>query len=189
MLPDIEEIQTRRKLLNITQKQLALLAGVSQGEIAKIETKRIDPSYSTLKKIVEKIEQLEKSKTTMGRAKNIHNTKIIHVETSDTILKASQLMNKYGYSQLPVYERNIPVGSISEDVINTYISKGEKLSTLSTMEVKDLMTTEFPIISEDSSLEQVTFLLRHSAAVLTTRKGKIVGIITKADLLKLIQKT
>lgn len=189
MLPEIEEIQTRRKLLKITQKQLAILAGVSQGEIAKIETKRIDPSYGTLKKIIEKIEQLEQNKTTIGSGKDIHNTKVIHVETSDTIQKASQLMNKYGYSQLPVYEGNIPVGSISEDVLNTYISKGEKLAKLSTMEVKDLMATEFPTIPEDSSLEQVTFLLRHSSAVLTTRKGKIVGIITKADLLKLIQKS
>ena len=51
----------------------------------------------------------------IGKAKDIHNTKIIGIQKSGTIIEASHLMNKHGYSQLIVYEDNIITGSISEE--------------------------------------------------------------------------
>jgi predicted transcriptional regulator len=59
-------------------------------------------------------------------------------------------------------------------------------STLPNIQVKYIMSAEFPQIEETTPLEPVTYLLQYSPAVLTTRKGKVVGIITKADLFKLI---
>jgi len=45
----------------------------------------------------------------------------------------------------------------------------------------------FPQVDENSSYELIIDLLKYTQAVLTTRKGKIVGIITKANLRKLIK--
>jgi len=41
MLPPIEEIAKKRRILGLTQKQLAKLAGVSQSLIAKLESQKI----------------------------------------------------------------------------------------------------------------------------------------------------
>lgn len=57
MLPSLDEIAKRRKLLGLTQKQLAKIAGVSQSFIAKIESGKIDPSYSKAKAIFDTLEK------------------------------------------------------------------------------------------------------------------------------------
>ncbi|MCK4496763.1 MAG: helix-turn-helix domain-containing protein, partial [Candidatus Aenigmarchaeota archaeon] len=49
MLPEIKSIKNRRKLLGLTQKDLAKQAGVSQSFIAKMESGRINPSYNHVK--------------------------------------------------------------------------------------------------------------------------------------------
>jgi len=187
MFPNLEEIQKRRKLLNITQKKLAVLSGVSQSMIAKIESKKkkIKPSYENVTSIFNALDKAEEKNTSKRKAKDIHTTNIVSVKKSDIIIKASQLMAKHGYSQLPVYEDDTIGGSISENNITKYISKGENLVKLPNIQVKDLMSAEFPQIEETSPLEPVTYLLQYYPAVLTTRKGKIVGMITKADLFKL----
>ena len=189
MLPKLEEIQRRRKLLDITQKKLAVLSKVSQSTIAKIESKKkkIKPSYESVKSIFKALDKAEERNPSKRKANDIHNTsKIIGIKKSDTIIKASQIMIKHEYSQLPVYEGDIIVGSISEDDINKYISKGESLISLPNIQVKDIMSAEFPQIEETTPLEAVKYLLRYHPAVLTTKKGKVVGIITNEDLLKQI---
>jgi len=189
MLPKLEEIQRRRKLLDITQKKLAVLSGVSQSTVAKIESKKkkIKPSYESVKSIFKALDKAEERNPSKRKAKDIHNTsKIIGIKKSDTIIKASQIMIKHEYSQLPVYEGDIIVGSISEDDINKYISRGESLSSIPNIQVKDIMSAEFPKIEERTSIVYVAHLLQCSPAVLTTRKGRVVGIITKTDLFKLI---
>ncbi|MBU4502216.1 MAG: helix-turn-helix domain-containing protein, partial [Nanoarchaeota archaeon] len=47
----LEEIKIRRNKIGLTQTQLARLAGVSQSLIAKIESKKIDPTFSKTKSI------------------------------------------------------------------------------------------------------------------------------------------
>ena len=152
MLPNLEEIQRRRKLLKLTQKKLALLSGVSQSLIAKIETNRIDPSYKNVKKIFTTLDLEEEKNISIGKAKDIHNTKIIGIQKSGTVIEASHLMNKHGYSQLIVYEGDIITGSISEENITNFISKEENLESLQNIKVKDIMSSEFPQIEETNPL-------------------------------------
>ncbi|MDH5420035.1 MAG: helix-turn-helix domain-containing protein, partial [Candidatus Bathyarchaeota archaeon] len=59
MLPSLEEVAKKRRILGLTQKQLAKLAGVSQSLIAKLESRKIDPSYTKVKAIFDVIERLE----------------------------------------------------------------------------------------------------------------------------------
>jgi len=185
---EIKEIKKRRKLLELNQKQLAVLAGVSQSLIAKIESDKIrHPSYDNVKKIFDALDQ-ENGKITK-KAKDIHNTTIDFANTSDTITKVAQIMNKHGYSQLPIHdERNEIVGSISEEAIRNYMAKGDKPKELPKMQAGDLMTAAFPQIDENYPVDTILSLLRYSQAILTTRKGKVAGIITKSDLFKLLPK-
>lgn len=50
--------------------------------------------------------------------------------------------------------------------------------------VEDIMDDVFLVVNKGILLKVIMSLLQFSAAVLVTEKGKIKGIITKADLLK-----
>ena len=50
-----KDIKTRRKMLNITQRTLAELAGVSINTLTKIERGEANPSYEVLEKILDTI--------------------------------------------------------------------------------------------------------------------------------------
>ena len=50
----------------------------------------------------------------------------------------------------------------------------------------DVMGDAFPVVNEDTPIEAVTALLSSSHAVMVGKKGDMVGIITSADLLKLL---
>ena len=48
------------------------------------------------------------------------------------------------------------------------------------------MEEAFPQINEDAPLSLITSLLQTYSAVLVAKKGEIIGIITKADLLRML---
>ena len=50
------------------------------------------------------------------------------------------------------------------------------------------MEEALPTLPEDVAVEVIIPLLQRTQAVLTSKKGRITGIVTNADLLKLIQK-
>jgi predicted transcriptional regulator len=50
------------------------------------------------------------------------------------------------------------------------------------------MTSPLPIVEEDTDIEEVRTLLKKNQGVLITKSGKIIGIITRSDLLKALCK-
>jgi len=178
----LEKISKMRKNLGLTQKQLADLAGVSQSLIAKIESGRIDPAYS---KAVQILDALEKQQKKAKKAvTEIMSGTIISVEEGDTLEKAIHLMRKNNISQLPVLEKDKCVGAISEGMIVELLSEGE--TNLKSTLVGDVMADAFPVIPATSLVDAAADLLCYYPAILLERKGKLVGIVTKADLLKAI---
>lgn len=187
MLPDLKEIQKRRRSIGLSQKQLASYAGVSQSLIAKIESGKIEPSYRNVKRMFEALEkEVSKQKRTI-LAKEISNKGIVGVDKKDPVHRAIELMRKYAISQLPVYDEITPVGSITEKVITNHIAQKKDLKKLSEMPVEKVMEEGLPLISEDVPVEILIPLLQYSPAVLTIKKGVTTGIITKADLLKIVR--
>lgn len=181
---DLKRIRELRTRLGLTQHQLAKLAGVSQSLIAKIESGKINPSFEAVKKIYVALENVRVNKERGVKAKDISTKKILYVRTNDGIQKAIDIMRKYDVSQLPVFEGDKPVGSISESTIVKNLSRVIPGKTI----VSDIMEESFPIIPEDASLSLVKEILSEYQAVLTQKNGKITGIITKADILKLFNK-
>jgi len=185
MLPLLEEIAKKRRVLNLTQKQLARLAGVSQSLIAKLESMKIDPSYTKVKAIFDVLERIEIK--TEVRAKDVLHAEVVGVQKNDTVSNAVQLMMDHGYSQLPVFEREHAVGSISEKTMLGQVSAGKDLTEVSALLVGDIMDEAFPQVGEDAPLPLISSLLQVYPAVLVSKKGKVVGIVTKADLLKMLR--
>ena len=77
MFPPVEEIAHKRRILGLNQAELAKLAGVSQSLIAKLESGKIDSSYTKVKTIFETLERLE-TKTKIQAGKMLHK-KIVSV--------------------------------------------------------------------------------------------------------------
>ena len=184
MLPSIDEIAKKRRIAGLTQQKLARLAGVSQSLIAKLESHKIDPSYTKVKAIFDALERLQTEKEV--RAENVLHSNVIGIQKSDPVSKAVQTMAEYGYSQLPVFDGEHSVGSISEKTIIGKVSEGKNLNQVSKLSVGDVMEEAFPQVGEDAPLTLISSLLQVYPAVLISTKGKVVGIVTKADLLKML---
>jgi len=184
MLTSLEEVAKKRRMLDLTQKQLAKLAGVSQSLIAKLESGKIDPSYTKVKAIFDVLERLE-IKTEVHAGEVLHE-EVVDVQKSEPVSKAVRLMTDHGYSQLPVFDGEHAVGSISEKTILGQVSAGKDLAQVSKLPVGDIMEEAFPQVGEDAPLPLISNLLQVYPAVLISKKGKVVGIVTKADLLKML---
>jgi len=186
MLPDVKEIKRRRKALGLTQKKLAMLAGVSQSVVAKIESEKVSPSYTIVKKLFDVFEEM--SRESRVTAKQIMSKRVMSARKSEKVGRAVETMRKLGYSQLPVLHGNQVIGTISEKIILDIVSNGKSLSDILNKKVESVMTEALPRISEDESIDVISALLQNNQAVLVTKKGKVVGIITKADLFKIANK-
>ena len=184
MFPKIDEISKKRKILGLTQKELAKLSGVSQSLIAKLESGKIDPSYTKVKTIFDVINKLElKNKI---KADRINYNKVVSVQEKQLVSEAVDLMKKHGYSQLPVLNNRQVVGSISEKTILNQILAGNFLDQISKLPIKEVMEDSLPQVNENAPLSLISSLLQVYPAVIISIKGNVVGIITKADFLKLL---
>lgn len=184
MFPTLEEIAKRRRQLGLKQSELAKAAGVSQSLIAKLEAGTIDSSYTKVKTIFDVLERLE-FKSRIQAEKLLHN-EVISVQKDEPISNVVKVMKECGYSQIPVFDGKQSVGSISEKTIMRQILDGKDLEELSRLPTEKIMEEVFPQINEDAPLSLITSLLQTYSAVLVVRKGTVMGIITKADLLRML---
>jgi predicted transcriptional regulator len=184
MFPTLEDIAKKRRQQGLKQAELAKLAGVSQSLIAKLEAGTIDSSYTKVKTIFDVLDRLE-VKSKIQAAKMLH-TEVITIQTKEPISKVVQIMKDHSYSQIPVFNGKQSVGSISEKTILRQILDGKDLSEISKLPIEKIMEEAFPQVSEDAPLSLISSLLQVYSAVLVSKKGKVVGIITKADLLRML---
>ncbi|MEM0329021.1 MAG: CBS domain-containing protein [Nitrososphaerota archaeon] len=179
---DLESLAKLRKRLGLSQRELARMSGVSQSLISKIERGRINPSYEAVRRILQALEMARAERGAKLLAKDICTRDVICVEASDPLSKAINLMRRHGISQLPVLRNGILIGSISESSI---MRKLERIRSTE-VPVGEIMDEAFPMIPEEASLSLVRQLLQEYPAVLLQRDGRITGIVTKADLFKVL---
>ena len=184
MLPPLEEVQRRRKVLGLTQSELARASGVSQSLIAKLELGLIDPSYTKVKSIFDALERME-SRIEI-HASQIATKDVVGIDRNERLAEAAKLMSLHGFSQLVVLDGDRVVGSISEKGLLGQILAGKDTSRVSNMLVEEVMEEAFPQVGEDAPVSLISSMLRVYSAVLVSAKGKTTGIITKADLLKIL---
>jgi len=178
ILPELNEIKSKRKELKLTQKELADLSEVPQSIIAKIENKKISPSYESVKRIFDVLGKEIKKKQT---AKSLMSKNLISIKENEKVSKAIYLMNRKGISQLPVMKKNIPIGTVTEKTLVEKISSG-KINSKD--KVLDLMEESLPILESNSETEVVSALLKYYSAVLVKEKDKITGIITRTNIIR-----
>jgi len=160
----------------LTQSQLAKMVGVSQAHIAKIEGEKVDPRLSTVNKMLQVL--------VGGRGKKcgeIMTQGVLTASPGDKIRKVSEVMVKHAISQLPVVYKDRIVGMITEEGIVRNLS-----ANIADETVEKVMEPPLPSVPEDTDISIIRPMLESHPGVLVTREGKLVGIITRSDLLKTI---
>lgn len=79
------------------------------------------------------------------------------------------------------------MGSISERGIFELLREGSTMEDLAHTSISKMMKEPFPVVSDTAPMSAVTGLMVGYDAVLVSRKGEIVGMITNADILKLVR--
>jgi predicted transcriptional regulator len=182
--PPLSSVAKRRKALGKTQAELAKLCEIGQSFVAKIERGEAMPSYAVAVKLFETLERLESKHS--ERLSDLHagdamTKRVITVTPSDGMDHARKIMLEKNISQLPVLDAQsgAPVGCITERTML------EMDNDAFNRKVKDLMDKKiFPTVARNATLSLVISILREQEeAVLVMDEGKIVGIITKYDVL------
>ena len=107
---------------------------------------------------------------------------LISVSPTDTVAVALEKMDELGLTQIPVLEEGKAVGALRESrVLAKVVRDRDLLST----PVSEVMESSFPTVDVDASSNEVTRRLQTSPAVLVEEYGRIVGIITRHDVLDL----
>jgi predicted transcriptional regulator len=171
-----KNIRDMREEQKLSQTELASLAGVSQAHVAKIESGKVDPRLSTINRILAVLEKAKKSAT----CKSIMTKNIVKASPDEPVIRLISTMKKMGISQIPVFIRGRVVGSVHE---GTIIHNAHR--NLKALRVADIIDEPFPQVSSSDPVDILPALLDFHPAVLVTEKGKVCGIITKSDMLKM----
>jgi predicted transcriptional regulator len=175
-LPTPAELRERRKTdLDMTQSELAEMAGVSQPLIARIEGGDVDPRLSTLRRIVNAMNEAEGA---IRRAEDIMNEDLTYVSRDDSVAAAIDLMGEAGFSQLPVVDGGgTPVGLITNSDVRHHDA-----DTVQEMPVAEAMGESVVTVGRDATLDEINDYLDHRPAIIVMDSGRMVGIITEADV-------
>ena len=176
MITELSEIKVLRKRFGLTQQQLAQASGVSQSLIAKVEAGQLDPTYTNARKIFSALETLSQKRAL--KAKDVMNPSLLLLSPENTLKDAIAKMKKHGISQLPVVDKQ-PMGVVSESILLDAITAGKSPS----LAVKEIMADTPPTVSPDAQMEVISNLLKYFSIILVSERGKLKGVITKADVL------
>jgi predicted transcriptional regulator len=179
----LSEIKRLRKKHDLNQKELADKSGVSQSLIAKIESGKVEPTFSKAQKIFLVLEEMREKKEI--KAKEIMRKKVFFVEMSDSIKNVISLMKNKGISQIPVLSQGRVAGMITEgSILKSTLKDPHKISNL---KAEEIMEDAPPIVSPNTGLKILRELLRDYPIVLVSEKGDVKGIVSKSDLLGRIE--
>lgn len=108
--------------------------------------------------------------------------KIVFVMPTETVAEALAKMNESDISQLPVLDEGRSVGSLRESRILAKLLDNRDLMS---SPVSDVMEKSLPVVDVDSSINDVTRKLHSSPAVLVEEYKRIIGVITRHDVLEM----
>lgn len=186
-IPTRSELRKRRLELGMTQRQVAERAGISQPLVARIETGGVDPRVSTLTKIVDVLNSAGKEPG--WTARDVMTPEVVSIRPKDSLQRAASVMNKGGFSVLPVMEYGRVVGSITERKLVEEMSRGEDIRDLAKRAVASIVQPAPPQVSPESDIDALSRLLDDHPILVVQRRGRTLGVVTKADILQTLGKT
>jgi cystathionine beta-synthase len=112
--------------------------------------------------------------------------KLIHIEPSQTISHAVELMKKYDIEHIPVMKDGEIIGSISE---NGLFQKMFSNPDIKSMSAEELLENPFPIVDFNTPVERISSLItKENGAVLGKDETGNYHIVTKYDIIQSMAK-
>ena len=109
---------------------------------------------------------------------------LVIVRPYQTVFHALKTMQEQDISQIPVFEENIPIGTMYEDQILTLALQGKDLRKLT---VREVMSKPMPTILKSAPVERITYMLSHeNPAVFVAMDESKYEILTKYDLMSTV---
>jgi predicted transcriptional regulator len=176
MFPPLSEIRVLRRRLGLTQQQLAKSTGTSQSLIAKVEQGKAFPAYPTAVGIFDFLE--EKGKKGELKASDVMSRRVVLVNPSSTLKDAVRKFKAHDISQMPVVEEGHVVGVVSEsDVLSAMVEGRHALS------VRQVMEQAPPTVPPTAEFKTILSLLQYCPMVAVLDRGRLIGVISRADLI------
>jgi cystathionine beta-synthase len=105
---------------------------------------------------------------------------------TDGLLKSVDLMRKKDISQLPVFEKGAPIGTLHEDAVLSLMLKGREIAK---MIVREAMGPALPLIEPEARIEAILRLFAPDRPAVLVHTGKgTYDILTKTDVLDAVSK-
>jgi len=121
--------------------------------------------------------------TGLGVVADLLKTKseeIITAQPTDRVRDVIARMKAHGISQLPVVDGGKLVGAVAEVDLLRYLVSGEHSLESA---VGPLAESDYATVSPRTSIENLQGLLNDARMAIVTDEGKIVGVVTKIDLI------
>lgn len=139
--------------------------------------------------VIRKVPEIEREIGQMTRARDIMTTDVVWVKKETSIYEAGELLLERNITGMPVVEDDMTVvGVIAEqDILRLFHADGSPKNK----RVADFMTWPAVCFEDDDSFERIcNFMLFNyfRRVPVTSNTGKLVGIISRHDLLRHILK-
>ena len=95
-------------------------------------------------------------------------------------------MTQSSISQIPIFDSKKPIGVISESGLAEQYAKGN-IEIAKKKKLLDIMEPAPPIIDHMTPTNTLAPIIKYSKCILVTKNSKMFGIITAADVLKIVQ--
>jgi cystathionine beta-synthase len=107
---------------------------------------------------------------------------LVSVAPAAAVRQALNLMSTWGVSQIPVLEAGACVGGLTENVLMT---RALASPTLLDRPVREVMDQPFPVVDALTPTDRLgPMLTRESPAALVQKDGKLIGIVSRYDVLQ-----
>jgi cystathionine beta-synthase len=109
---------------------------------------------------------------------------LVIVRPYQTVFHALKTMQEQDISQIPVFEENLPIGTVYEDQILTLALQGKDLRKLV---VREVMSKPLPQVPKTAPVERITYILSHENPAVFVEMGEAkFEILTKYDLMSTV---
>lgn len=179
-MESLPELRRRRLALGIPLGELARAVGRSDATLSRVERGQIRPSYELVQKIVEYLDTHEGVATRPLTAGDVMNRTVVTIEANADVGRASQLLERGGFSQLPVLDGGRVTGAVSETGLLRALARpnGRRVR------VREIQDVAYPQVDATFPADLLTVLLGRYPAVLVLHRGDVSGIITRSDLIR-----
>ncbi|HEV8640199.1 MAG TPA: CBS and ACT domain-containing protein [Methylomirabilota bacterium] len=126
------------------------------------------------------------------RVADVMQSKIVTISSQTTVPVAERLMHEHGVHHLPVVDNGLLLGIVSaRDLARalpspaTSLARHEVTSLLDRVTAKEIMSRPVIVVEPSRTLEDAVRLLRVEgiSALAVTDAGRLVGLLTEADVL------